>query len=73
VSVFTGVLQPVFVDHAFVVAYGWLCGNANAGFPRKKTGVTGKLKADNQMEWVALMNSVRSRATEKVNTDWIYG
>ena len=35
-------------------------------------GVTEQLKADNQMEWVAWMNSIRSRATEVVDTDLIY-
>ena len=35
-------------------------------------GVTEKLKADNQMEWVARMNNIRSRATEVVNHDIIY-
>lgn len=35
-------------------------------------GVTEQLKADNQMEWVARMNNIRSRATEVVNTDLIY-
>ena len=35
-------------------------------------GVTEKLKADNQMEWVARMNNIRSRATEIVNHDIIY-
>lgn len=35
-------------------------------------GVTEQLKADNQMEWVARMNNIRSRATEIVNTDIIY-
>ena len=34
--------------------------------------VTEILKADNQMEWVARMNNIRSRATEIVNTDLIY-
>lgn len=34
-------------------------------------GVTEKLKADNQMEWVARMNSIRSRATEIVTKDLI--
>ena len=34
--------------------------------------VTEQLKADNQMEWVARMNNIRSRATEVVNTDLIY-
>ena len=35
-------------------------------------GVTEQLKADNQMEWVARMNNIRSRATEIVNHDIIY-
>ena len=35
-------------------------------------GITETLKADNQMEWVARMNNIRSRATEIVNTDLIY-
>ena len=35
--------------------------------------VTEQLKADNQMEWVARMNNIRSRATEIVNKDLIYG
>ena len=35
-------------------------------------GVTEQLKADNQMEWVARMNNIRSRATEIVNNDIIY-
>lgn len=35
-------------------------------------GVTEKLKADNQMKWVARMNSIRSRATETVNFKLIY-
>ena len=34
--------------------------------------VTEKLKADNQMEWVARMNNIRNRATEIVNHDIIY-
>ena len=38
----------------------------------EREGVTEKLKADNQMEWVARMNNIRSRATEIVNTDLIY-
>ena len=38
----------------------------------KKEGVTEQLKADNQMEWVARMNNIRSRATEIVNHDIIY-
>ena len=38
----------------------------------EREGVTEQLKADNQMEWVALMNNIRSRATEIVNNDIIY-
>ena len=35
-------------------------------------GVTEKLKANNQMEWVSRMNNIRQRATEIVNHDIIY-
>ena len=35
-------------------------------------GVTEKLKANNQMDWVARMNNIRSRVTEVVNHDIIY-
>ena len=38
----------------------------------EREGVTEKLKADNQMEWVARMNNIRSRATEIINNDIIY-
>ena len=38
----------------------------------EREGVTEKLKADNQMEWVARMNNIRSRATGIVNHDIIY-
>ena len=38
----------------------------------EREGVTKQLKADNQMEWVARMNNIRSRATEIVNNDLIY-
>ncbi len=38
----------------------------------EKEGVTEKLKAENQMEWVIQMNNIRARATEIVNTDLIY-
>ena len=38
----------------------------------KQEGVTEKLKADNQMLWVARMNNIRNRATEIVNTELIY-
>ena len=39
----------------------------------EREGVTEKRKADNQMEWVGRMNNIRSRATETVNHDIIYG
>ena len=35
-------------------------------------GVTEQLKEENQMEWVARMNNIRSRATGIVNHDIIY-
>ena len=35
-------------------------------------GITEQLKADNQMEWVRMMNNIRSRAMEMVNNDLIY-
>lgn len=35
-------------------------------------GVTEKLKAESQMEWVAKMNNIREAATEIVNNDLIY-
>ena len=38
----------------------------------EREGLTEQLKADNQMAWVARMNDIRSRATEVVNTDFIY-
>ena len=38
----------------------------------EREGVTEKLKADNQMEWVARMNNIRSKATEIVNHDIIF-
>ncbi len=38
----------------------------------EREGVTEKLKAENQMKWVGLMNNIRSRAAEIVNTDLIY-
>lgn len=38
----------------------------------EREGVTEKLKADNQMDWVARMNNIHSRATEIVNNDIIY-
>ena len=38
----------------------------------ERESVTEKLKADNQMEWVARMNNIRSRATEIVNAEVIF-
>ena len=38
----------------------------------EREGVTEQLKADNQMEWVARMNNIRSRATETINADLLY-
>lgn len=38
----------------------------------KREGMTEQLKADNQMEWVVRMNSIRIRATETVNNAIIY-
>ena len=38
----------------------------------EREGVTEKLKADNQMEWVGRMNNIRSRATEIVTAELIF-
>ena len=38
----------------------------------EREGITEQLKANNQMDWVARMNNIRSRATEIVNHDLIY-
>ena len=38
----------------------------------KREGVTEQLKAENQMEWVARMNNIRSRVIEIVNFELIY-
>ncbi|MBR4949737.1 MAG: TnpV protein [Clostridia bacterium] len=38
----------------------------------EREDVTEQLKAGNQMEWVARMNNIRSRANEIVNHDIIY-
>lgn len=38
----------------------------------EKEGVTEKLKAENQMEWVGRMNNIRNRATEIVNTTVVF-
>ena len=39
---------------------------------KKAEGVTERLKAENQMEWVGWMNSIRSRAEEIVLTELVY-
>ena len=38
----------------------------------EKEGVTEKLKAENQMEWVGRMNNIRNRAIEIVNAEIIF-
>ena len=38
----------------------------------EREGVTEKLKAENQMEWVWLMNNIRNHATEIVTANLIY-
>lgn len=38
----------------------------------EREDITEQLKANNQMDWVARMNNIRSRATEIVNHDLIY-
>ena len=37
----------------------------------EREGVTEKLKADNQMEWVSRMNNIRNRTTEIINKEII--
>ena len=39
---------------------------------KKVEGVTERLKAENQMEWVERMNSIRSRAEEVVLSELVY-
>lgn len=39
----------------------------------EREGVSETLKAENQMEWVQRINSIRNRAIEIVNTGIIYG
>ena len=38
----------------------------------EREGVTEKLKADNQMDWVARINNIRYRSAEVVNQNIIY-
>lgn len=39
---------------------------------KKAEGVTEQLKAENQMEWVGRMNSIRSRVEEVVLSELVY-
>ena len=38
----------------------------------EREGITEKLKADNQMEWIGRMNALRSAVTEAVNAEVIF-
>ena len=38
----------------------------------EREGITEKLKADNQMEWVGRMNALREAVTETVNAEVIF-
>ena len=38
----------------------------------EKEGVTEKLKAENEIEWVGRMNNIRNRATEIVNANVVF-
>ena len=38
----------------------------------EREGITEKLKAENQMEWVGRMNALRSAVTETVNAEVIF-
>jgi len=38
----------------------------------EQEGITEKLKAENQLEWVRRMNGIRERVTEIVNREIIY-
>ena len=38
----------------------------------EREDVTEELKANNQLEWVRLMNNIRNRAVEIVTTNLIY-
>ena len=39
---------------------------------KEAEGVTERLKAENQMEWVGRMNSIRSRAEETILSELVY-
>ena len=38
-----------------------------------REGIPERLKADNQMEWVAQMNCIHSREAEIINTELLFG
>lgn len=38
----------------------------------EKQGVTERLKAENQLEWVGLMNNIKAQAEEKIYSDIVY-
>ena len=57
----------VDIDHQAEEMFLWLVKQFS-----EYEGVTECLKTDNQMEWVARINNIRSRATEIVNNDLIY-
>lgn len=38
----------------------------------EKEGITERLKASNQMEWVRRMNNIRGRATDVVNSEVVF-
>ena len=42
------------------------------GQMKVKEGVTEQLKEYNQMEWVARMNNIKIRATETINSEFIF-
>ena len=39
---------------------------------KAKQGVTAQLKSENQMQWVGMMNNIRSQAEEVILTELIY-
>lgn len=38
----------------------------------EKQGVTERLKAENQLKWVGLMNNIKAQAEEKIYSDIVY-
>ena len=74
----TGIYTGMFLDGKLEAHLNEIGEAAEEMFDRlveqmkKAEGVTEKLKAENQMEWVGRMNSIRSRAEEIVLHDLIY-